>query len=116
MRHLETSLGYRFECQGGVLAYTGDTEWCEEAVQLARDADLLIIECSTRDDQPLPGHLTPSGVASIIRSSRARRVVLVHIYPDPGEEDLASAVRRACEAEVALGRDGQIITLRNPGA
>jgi ribonuclease BN (tRNA processing enzyme) len=34
----------RFECDGKVLAYTGDTEWTENLLAVGRDADLLIAE------------------------------------------------------------------------
>lgn len=106
MQHLKTSLGFRFESEGKVLAYTGDTEVCDGAVGLARDADLLVIECSGH--LPRPGHLTPAGVASIVRDAGARRVVLVHVYPDPDEESLARAVRAESEADVELGVDGAV--------
>jgi ribonuclease BN (tRNA processing enzyme) len=106
MQHLKTSVGFRFESEGRVLSYTGDTEVCDGAVALARDADLLVIECSAH--RAFPGHLTPAGVASIVRDSGARRVVLVHVYPDPDEESLARAVREGCEAAVELGVDGAV--------
>lgn len=110
MRHLPVSLGYRFEAAaGGIVAITGDTELCDGAVRLATGADLLIVECSGPDGEPRPGHLTPSGVAAIVRESGVPRVVLVHILPRPDEEALARAVRAACGAEVVLGVDGQVL-------
>jgi ribonuclease BN (tRNA processing enzyme) len=107
MQHLKTSLGFRFEEGGRALAYTGDTEVCDGAVRLARNADLVVIECSSH--KQWPGHLTPAGVASILRDSGARRAVLVHIQPDPDEESLARAVREACDVPVELGVDGRTI-------
>lgn len=116
MQHLPESLGFRIEADGAALAYTGDTEYCAGAVALARDADLLVSECSAPDDAPKPKHLTPAGVARIVRESGARRVVLVHLDPPPADggapdgagydEGLAQAVRAQCEAEVTLGVDG----------
>ena len=40
------SLGYRIEAGGVVLAYSGDTGPCEEAVELARGADLYLCEAT----------------------------------------------------------------------
>ena len=105
MKHLKTSLGFRFEEQGTVLAYTGDTEVCDEAVALGKDADLFLIECSGH--KQYPGHLTPEGVADILNRARPKRTVLVHIYPDPDEESLARAVRARCTVPVEVGVDGR---------
>lgn len=113
MAHLDVSLGFRIEDPGGaVLACTGDTGLSTEAVELARGADLLVIECSTGDDDPLPGHLTPSGVAAILREARPARAVLVHLYADGHEEDRPAAVRQAgYEGPVSLGADGDSFEL-----
>jgi ribonuclease BN (tRNA processing enzyme) len=35
----------RFSCGGRRIAYSGDTEWTEQLIELARDSDLLIVEC-----------------------------------------------------------------------
>jgi ribonuclease BN (tRNA processing enzyme) len=107
MKHLKTSVGFRFEETGAVVAYTGDTEVCDEAVSLGKDADLFLIECSSH--QQYPGHLTPEGVADILNRSRPKRAVLVHIYPDPDEESLARAVRDRCSVPVELGMDGMFL-------
>lgn len=116
MQHLPESLGFRIDADGAALAYTGDTEYCAGAVALARAADLLVSECSAPDDAPRPRHLTPAGVARIVRESGARHVVLVHLDPSTADrgasdgpehdEGLARAVRAQCEADVTLGVDG----------
>lgn len=38
--------GFRIEARGKVIAFSGDTAPCESMVRLARDADLLIHECT----------------------------------------------------------------------
>ena len=47
------SLGYRIEADGKVLAYTGDTGPCDNAVELARDADLFLCEATYQNDSKL---------------------------------------------------------------
>lgn len=116
MLHLPESVGFRFAADGATLAYTGDTEYAPGVVALARDVDLLVTECSAPDDAPKPKHLSPAGVARVVRESGARRVALVHLYPPPPErpdldEELARAVRNACAAEVRLGVDGLVAEL-----
>lgn len=113
MNHTEEALGYRFEdAAGATLAYTGDTEFTPEAIELARGTDLLLIECSSSDDHPIPGHLTPRGVSAIVRAAGPRRTVLVHLYPDGHEADRPEAVRKAGgTGEILLGSDGAVFDL-----
>lgn len=78
--HPPLSMGYRFALEGKEIAYCPDTGYCENAVTLAKDADLLISECSF-----LPGehsadwpHLNPQFAARIAKEAGARRLALVH--------------------------------------
>lgn len=103
-RHRPESVAYRIEEPGGEsLVYTGDTEYSESVAELARGAHTLIVECSFPDDSPVPGHLTPAGVARIAREAGVSRVVLTHIFPPADELDLPAAVRDK-------GYDGEVIT------
>lgn len=106
-RHRPESIAYRLEDESGAaFVYTGDTEYDPPVVELARGVDTLLIECSFPDDSPVPGHLTPSGVARIAREAGVRRVVLTHIYPPAEELDLTAEVARGFDGEVVLAGDG----------
>lgn len=104
--HRPESIGYRLERGGRTFVYTGDTEYAPCVVELARGADTLLIECSTPDEDPVPGHLTPSGVARIASEAGVGRVVLTHLYPAAEALDLVSLVGRGYDGEVLLARDG----------
>jgi len=78
--HPPLSMGYRFHLEGSTIAYCPDTGYCDNAVTLAKGADLLISECSF-----LPGensadwpHLNPQSAARIAKEAGARRLALVH--------------------------------------
>jgi ribonuclease BN (tRNA processing enzyme) len=86
--------------------YTGDTEYSESIIELARGADTLLIECAFPDDAPVPGHLTPSGAASIAGEAGVRRVVLTHIYPVTDLLDLAAEVGKGFDGEIVVAEDG----------
>jgi len=104
--HRRESISYRLDAQGGAFVYTGDTEYSESVVELARGADTLLIECSFPDDTPVPGHLTPSGVARIAGEAGVRRAVLTHIYPAAEDKDLVTEVGRDFEGEILVAEDG----------
>jgi len=77
------SLGYRIEAGGHMLAYTGDTGPCENAVDLARGADLLLSEATYQDDAtPTYFHLSSSQAAEHAARAGVKRLVLTHITPD----------------------------------
>jgi len=104
--HRQESIAYRLDAGSGAFVYTGDTEYSESVVELARDADTLLIECAFPDDNPMPGHLTPSGVAGIASEANVKRVVLTHIYPVTGLLDLVSEVGNGFDGEVIVAEDG----------
>jgi ribonuclease BN (tRNA processing enzyme) len=106
VRHRPESIGYRLERGGRVFVYTGDTEYAPSVVELARGAHTVLIECSFPDGTPVPGHLTPSGVARIASEAGVERVVLSHVYPAAEGIDLVSEVQRGYDGEVILAEDG----------
>ena len=63
-------------------AFIMDTRLCDNAFELARDVDLLIIEATfLQADAALArryGHLTCQEAATIARDAGARRLVLTH--------------------------------------
>jgi ribonuclease BN (tRNA processing enzyme) len=104
--HRPESIAYRLDGDGGGFVYTGDTEYSESVVELARSAHTMLIECSFPDDSPVPGHLTPRGVARIASEAGVRRVVLTHVYPAADELDLPAEVGSGYDGEVVVARDG----------
>ena len=105
-QHSPESIAYRLDADGGAFVYTGDTEYSESVVELASGASTLLIECSFPEDNPVPGHLTPSGAARIASEAGVGRVVLTHIYPAADKPDLPALVSRRCDAEVFVAEDG----------
>ena len=105
--HRPESIAYRLETENeATLVYTGDTEYSDSVVELAQGTHTLLIECSFPDADPIPGHLTPSGVARIAREADAERVVLTHIYPPADGLNLKQEVGRGFDGEVIVAEDG----------
>mgnify|MGYP001240248219 CR=1 FL=1 len=101
--------------QGGRrFVYSADTGpgSASRLVELARDADLLLIEASllAGRGQQAPGHLTARQAAAIAREAGARRLWLTHLLPenDPAEV-LAEA--RAIFPAAELAEPGATIEL-----
>jgi ribonuclease BN (tRNA processing enzyme) len=87
---------------GARLVYTGDTGPSDAMVELAREADLLLVEAGLRtdaDDDPERGHLTAEEAIDMAIRSEARETLLVHYAPARRPEldamcDAADAVIR----------------------
>lgn len=106
--HHATSLGMRFEHpDGGVVAYSGDSDLCDSLIELCRGADLAVLECSSAADHKLPGHMTPREVAEVSRRAGAARVALVHRYPELDGVDVAAQVTaHGFAGQVMAAEDG----------
>ena len=78
--HSSTCLGYRFEVDGKILTYCTDTGICDNAIELAENADLLITECSLKErsnNSEWP-HLNPEDAVKIAKESQAKKLALTH--------------------------------------
>ncbi|GAB4031165.1 MAG: ribonuclease Z [Elusimicrobiota bacterium] len=82
--HSVPVLGYRFEIDGEIISYIMDTGYCENAVKLSKNADLLIAESSY-----LPGeenkdwpHLNPDLAVRLAKASGAKKLALTHFGAD----------------------------------
>lgn len=106
MVHLPESVGYRIECRrGGSMAISGDTDYCQDIVELASEVDLLVLECSFPNDQKVEGHLTPSLTGRIARESRCKKLLLIHFYPACDQTDILKECREVYSGEIILGED-----------
>jgi ribonuclease BN (tRNA processing enzyme) len=78
--HAYADHGFRIELDGRKIAYTGDCGFTASVKTLARDADLLICECSNKKT-PQPdtwGHLDPVQAATIAKKAGVRQLILTH--------------------------------------
>jgi ribonuclease BN (tRNA processing enzyme) len=105
LEHSSLTLGYRFISDQRTLVYAADTEPCDALVELASEADVLILEASYCRAHPSHGHSTTFQAGQVARDAKVKRLLLSHFYPEVS--DLEDSER---EAEVkASGFDGEVI-------
>ena len=111
--HTDNSLGYRFtDSQGKVFTYSGDTDYCAGLIELARDADVALIEAAQPSELKVAGHLTPRLAGKVSLQAGVRHLIVTHLYPVCDGYDLPAEIRSsgyAGRAEIA--RDGMRIEL-----
>lgn len=74
-------VGYRIEVEGKVLAYSGDTEWTENLVEIGRDADLFVCECYTYE-RSVVSHTNFVTLERHLPRIAPRRLILTHMSDD----------------------------------
>ena len=106
MAHISESVGYRIEFKDGKsITVSGDTDYCQNIIDLALEADLLVVECSFPDGRKVEGHLTPSLAGRIALESRCRKLMLYHLYPICDQYDILMQCRQVYQGEVLLAED-----------
>lgn len=106
MAHTRYSLGYRLSSGRKIVAFTGDTEYCPELLELADGADILFCECSKM--KYVRGHMYPEAVANAAIMATPKLVALVHIYPDCDPKLAAKLVERLSGVRTIAARDLQV--------
>jgi ribonuclease BN (tRNA processing enzyme) len=77
---LPLALGYRAALDGRVIAYTGDSGWCDSLVEIGRGADVYVCDCNYAEGRNLPEHLSLEEVRDLRRLLDERtELVLTHL-------------------------------------
>lgn len=112
LEHTDKSIGLRIELKNGAsLAYSGDTDYCENIVTLSKDTDVLILECSFPDEFRVKGHLTPSLAAKIASEANCKRLILTHFYPICDSYPILKECREYFKGKVILAKDNMRLRL-----
>ncbi len=109
--HTQESVGLRFEIANKVVAFSGDSGYCQELIRLCKDADIAVLECSHADEFAVKGHLSPSLAAKIAESAGAKKVLLNHLYPDVLQGDPLRIAKKYYNGDITMVNDGDLIRL-----
>ncbi|HCT79385.1 MAG TPA: ribonuclease Z [Micromonosporaceae bacterium] len=103
--------------RGQVFAFVMDTGWCDAAIELAADADMLVIESTFLQSEAVlaaeAGHLTAAQAAQIAHRAGARKLVLTHFsqrYTEPAA--FADEAAQHFSGEIVVAEDLMRIPLR----
>lgn len=96
------SYAYRIHCDDAVVAYSGDSMWCEGLVHAAEGSELFICEASYFENE-IKNHISYTTIMSHLAELGSRRIVLTHL----GQEMLD----RLDEVELETAHDGLQIVI-----
>lgn len=82
-KHLQDGNDFilRFDVDGKIITYSGDTGWTEDLVTASKDCDLLICEAS-HYDQDCPFHINYKDFREKCSQLSAKRIILTHLGPE----------------------------------
>lgn len=110
--HTKESVGYRFTfANGKTLAVSGDTAHDDAVIDLIKNADVAVLECSyddalfekTKDEVR---HLSPTTAASLAQRAKAKTLILTHIYPYADAINIEQIARQFFSGTVIVAYDG----------
>lgn len=104
---------------GLVLAYTGDTGPDPALEHLGRDADVYIVEATSRSQRPsIPPapagpriHLSAREAGLVARAAGAKRLVLTAFWPGNDRARSAAEASEVFGGEVLIAEEGRTIDL-----
>jgi ribonuclease BN (tRNA processing enzyme) len=104
--HNPESISYRIASPSGYsVVYSGDTDYCENLITLAEEAQILICECSHPDAEKVQGHLSPSLAGRIAACANVQKLVLTHFYPRCDGFDIEKECRKTYNGKLVLAED-----------
>jgi len=112
VKHTPHSIAFRLQdCSGASMVYSGDTDYCSSIVELARDCDVLILECSFPEGMHCEGHLTPDLAGRIAAEANCKQLALTHFYPVCNPQECCSGAAQYFDGPITAGYDFLEITM-----
>jgi ribonuclease BN (tRNA processing enzyme) len=94
------STALRLTDGGTIFAYSGDTEWTDALLAIARGADLFVCECCAYAGK-LTGHMTWESLKTNLSALGAKRTMITHMNPT-----MLAKTDEARRAGVLVAEDG----------
>lgn len=104
MQHSSESLGYRISMEGKQISITGDTQWHDGIIDLAKGSDILICESfHFKKPDPCIGHCSYEEIEEYKEKLETNQIILIH-----GSSDLLKNKEKVL---IPVAEDGQVIEL-----
>jgi ribonuclease BN (tRNA processing enzyme) len=104
--HSRDSIAYRFEQDGKSIVFTGDADYDQGLIELSKNADLLIADCSFPDTMKARGHLSSKECGLVAQKAGVKKLMLSHIYPaDISDSDRIKESKEAFDGNILMAED-----------
>jgi ribonuclease BN (tRNA processing enzyme) len=96
------AFAFRLKTADRLIAYSGDTGWTDTLVEVARDADLFIVECYAYDGSA-ENHIDYKTLTYNISKLGSKRLLLTHLSRE--------MLDRLSDVDLEVSEDGQLLEL-----
>jgi len=102
-KHVRGSLSFalRFETEGRILAYSGDSNWCDALAQAGCEADLFVCEAYFYEKE-IKYHINLKTLEKHLEEIRPKRLILTHMSAD--------LLARLDSIRHEIAEDGKVVT------
>lgn len=108
--HTQESLALRLKDDDSQLfVYTSDTGFSEDLGLFAKDAALLLMECSYRRNKTVQKHLELADAMRVAHDGAPEKLVLTHLYAQWDGIDLAAEARALWSGKTIEAKDGLVL-------
>jgi len=101
----------KISLDGKTIVFTGDTDYFEDLIEFAKEADILVTDCSMPDEKKVDGHMTPSECGRLAENADVGCLVLSHLYPDTDSYDLVSSAEEVFDGSVRKAEDFMVLDI-----
>ncbi len=103
---VDQAFGYRFDTETCSVVISGDTKPCDNLIDCAQDADVLIHEAIFPGFGIPEYHTLSTDVGEVASRARAKRLVLTHLIPgDRKDEEWLDHARQNYDGPISVGHD-----------
>ncbi|KXH84153.1 MBL fold metallo-hydrolase [Sporosarcina sp. HYO08] len=108
-KHPVYCLAMKFQTTDHSIVLTADTEWQEELVEFARDADILISEANLYEEHvgKAPGHMGGSEAGNLAHLANVKQLILTHLPLHGNIEEILQAAKVHYDGSAELAEVGK---------
>ena len=107
--HTSNSIAHRFAYRNKFFVYTGDCAFSSGLCGFCEGTDALITECSYADDRRTEDHLCVQETARLAEKAGAKKLIIVHRYPDTAAENIIPEIKEIYTGLVYIPSEGETL-------
>lgn len=109
--HHFPSLSYRINVGDKSITISGDSDFSEDLIELARGTNVLVCDTSFPDEMKHSGHMTPTESAIIASRSQSKQLVMTHLYPPCDEIDIIAQAKQHYSGKIMKAEDLMVLNI-----
>ncbi len=98
-------LGYRIEYGGRAFAYSGDAQYSQNLVDMCRDVDIAVLDCSFPLEKPGEKHMNARDCGRVANEAGVKTLILSHFYPVCEVYDVKGQCAEVFGGKIIVGKD-----------